>query len=164
MKSSIVPTGVRFDPELKGRLQDYVHKEKRSGRKTSFDAEVQRAVGKHLNEIESGGSSTSGVGVSQDLKEARTEQQSEGDNSARGKWLAMLGRILDSGHRIAIDAVTQNLIAFDLLVRADSGERFAATQVPFPEDFTRALDRLHADEARRRKGGRKTGTGVGEGE
>lgn len=38
---------------------------------------------------------------------------------AQTKWNEKLSAILNSGHRIAIDAVTENLIAFERLVKVD---------------------------------------------
>ena len=40
-----VRTSIRFDPDLHGRLSDYVHAKKRGGeKKTSIEGEIKRAV------------------------------------------------------------------------------------------------------------------------
>lgn len=39
------------------------------------------------------------------------------------KWFEMLSRILDSEHQVAINAITENLIAFDRLVAVDRESR-----------------------------------------
>lgn len=51
----------------------------------------------------------------------KTEQVPHAPTKHR-KWQKMLESILDSGHKIAIDAVTENLIAFDRLVKVDPPE------------------------------------------
>lgn len=73
------------------------------------------------------------------------------------KWLDILSSILNSGHAVAIDAITRNLFAFDVLVEKDGDGKRTDYQATSPEDLevmanlNRAADRLLAAKENDRK-------------
>lgn len=65
-------------------------------------------------------------------------------------WLVILKNILDSGHSVAIEAITRNLLAFDRLIKSDQGSADASYIISTPEELRTAANLARAGDRVRR--------------
>jgi len=128
-KPDKVPRTVRFEPELKARLDRIVFEKKQAGqRSVSFEAEVNEAIRKCLESEDSATIKKVDKNVSSNTIEPYKIQFTDAERPI----VELLVEILHSGDGEIISAICSNLSAFVRLIRAET-----AAQASTPEDSAR---------------------------